>query len=207
MSSKIKSSLFGLLVLVLLGLKLLQEFTPGLWESDGSEERVGDYVVLSECRLVDDKYNDGDSFKIKTGDGRTLVVRIYFVDAPESRDKPYADHRKRVKEQGRYFGGLDYEESLVLGKRAKDEVVSRLKGKTFKVYTTWEEVYDSGRYYAFVELADEGWWHEYLVRNGLGRIHTKGEGLPTGGSWNDQRRKLRDLEKEAKARKAGGWGM
>ena len=116
MSSKIKSSLVGVILVGLLALKLIQEFAPRVGGGGG---RVGDYEVLTECRLVNDKYNDGDSFKIKTGDGRALVVRIYFVDAPESRDKPYADHRKRVKEQGRYFGGLDYEEALSLGRKAK----------------------------------------------------------------------------------------
>ena len=58
-----------------------------------------------------------------------------------------------------------------------------------------------------MEMPEGGWWHEHLVEKGLGRIHTKGAEVPDGGSWKNQRRKLRDLEGKAKGQKIGGWGM
>lgn len=218
MNHKVKTILTGLLVVVALGLKLFQEFKPGLKDSDpptskeselrrSDDEKAGHYFVLRDCRYLDGQYNDGDSFKIRTKDGREIEVRVYFVDAPESRDKPYADHRKRVTDQGRYFGKLGYEEALALGRKAKTEAASKLKEARLNVYTSWEEVYDSGRYYAFVELPGEGWWHEYLVKNGLARIHTKGEDLPEGRSWRKQKSRLKELESRAKQSGRGGWGM
>ncbi len=171
-----------------------------------SDKKQGGYAVLENCTYIADKYNDGDSFKVKTADGRVVEIRMYFVDTAESRDKPYADHRERVEKQGDYFGNLDYKTALKLGKKAKEFAMKSLKGKKFTVYTKWEEVYTSGRYYAFVKL-NGTWWHETLVKKGLARIHTKGSDLPNGTRWKERKKQLRNLEEKAKRADAGGWGM
>jgi len=174
---------------------------------DSSLERMGRFEILRNCCYVSDKYNDGDSFKVKTEDGRIVEVRLYFVDTAESRDKPYADHRERVMKQGQYFGGLSYEKTLSLGKKAKERAVEKLSRSNLTVYTVWEEVYDSGRYHAFVEVGRLGWWHEYLVNEGLARIHTKGSSMPSGLSERKRENDLEALERVAKRAGKGGWGM
>lgn len=217
MSNSIKTFLTGILVVIAIAAQFYLDFKKPAGDKaytertkagdlrKSADEKKGDYFVLHDCQYLDDKYNDGDSFKIKTTDGRVVEIRAYFVDAAESRDKPYDDHRKRVTEQGRYFGDLDYKAALKLGKEAKSYAAATLKGKDLTVYTSWEEVYTSGRYYAFVEVPGLGWWHEALVKKGLARIHTKGSDLPDGSSWRSQKSHLGDLERAARRSKLGGW--
>jgi endonuclease YncB( thermonuclease family) len=171
------------------------------------DEKQGKFFVLRDCKYIAAKYNDGDSFKIKTRDGRVVEIRMYFVDAAESRDKPYADHRARVTKQGNYFGGLDYKTTLKLGQKAKEFAGSRLQGKNLTVYTAWEEVYDSGRYYSYVDVEGQGFWHETLIKEGLARIYTKGEETPDGTSRKKRENQLRSLEASARKAKRGAWGM
>jgi len=45
---------------------------------------------------------------------------MYFVGDAESKDKPYDDYRRRVADQGEDFGGLDYQETILLGREAKN---------------------------------------------------------------------------------------
>ncbi|MGJ8698164.1 MAG: thermonuclease family protein [Verrucomicrobiaceae bacterium] len=216
--SKLKTILAGILVVAAIAIKFHETYKskddPGYTKrteksevTSKKDERQGKFYVLYDCEYIPDTYNDGDSFKIKTSDGRVVELRMYFVDTAESKDKPYADHRKRVGQQGDYFGGLDYKTTLKLGEAAKKFAASGLKGKELTVYTMWEEVYTSGRFYAFVEVEGEGFWHETLVKEGLARIHTKGEETPDGTSRRNRESELRKLEATAKRAKRGGWGM
>lgn len=214
----VKTILTGILVVIAFVVKLYNDSKgPASSENQrvtdvgqlksSEDEKRGKYFVLKNCVYVPDtKYNDGDSFKVKTEDGRIVEVRCYFVDTAESKDKPYADHRKRVTDQGRYFGDLGYKEALKLGREAKKYAERSLSGKKLTVYTIWEEVYTSGRYYAFVEVPGMGLWHEDLVKKGLARIHTKGADLPNGTRWKAQKERLKNFEKKARASGQGGWG-
>ncbi|MDB4508289.1 thermonuclease family protein [Akkermansiaceae bacterium] len=132
---------------------------------------------------------------------------MYFVDTAVSKDKSHSDHRKRVGQQGSYFRSLDYKTSLKLDKKAKEFAQSKLKGKSLTIYTAWEEVYDSGRFYAYVEVEGEGFWRETLVKEGLARFYTKGEETPDGTSRRKCESQLRSLEATAKRSSSGGWGM
>ncbi len=173
-----------------------------------SDEKEGRYFILRDCRYVPDKkYNDGDSFKVEASDGRVVEIRMYYVDTAESKDKPYDDYRRRVADQGKDFGGLDYKKTIALGQKAKDFAYKSLKSGKLTVYTSWEEVYDSGRYYAFVQTSDGNWWHETLVKKGLARIHTKGEELPDGTRYAKHKKELYLMEKAARRDKVGAWGM
>ena len=212
---KLKLAFTVVLVIIAVYLKLKDSTRPsdGTQRTENGElvsqedERQGKFFVLRDCEYIADKYNDGDSFKIKTRDGRVVEIRMYFVDAAESRDKPYADHRARVAKQGNYFGGLNYKTTLKLGQIAKDLAKANLQGKNLTVYTAWEEVYDSGRYFAYVDVDDQGFWHETLVKEGLARIYTKGEETPDGTSRKKREGQLRSLEASAKRSKRGAWGM
>ena len=176
-----------------------------------SEE--GDYQVYSGCRLVDARGNDGDSFRVVFSDGEEKVLRLYFVDAPESAVRTYRNgetNEKRLDYQARDLGGLSRDEVLAIGKEAKTAVRDLLSAAPFTVATKGQEVFDSGRFYSFV-LVDSGgeerFLHELLVERGLVRIYTEGAGLPDGTTRMAQEKNLRRLEREAKAARRGAWGL
>lgn len=167
--------------------------------------KQGDYEVISGCRLVDHRNNDGDSFHVRLGTGDEVELRLYFVDAPESRRHQY--NGKRIGHQARYFGISDAN-SVELGVKAKKFVLNELDQNVFTVYTKWQEVYDSGRYYAFVKLkfdGEERWLDEILVDRGLARIYTEGATMPDGESASQRKRTLRLRERAARGTKQGGW--
>lgn len=175
--------------------------------------KVGVYDRFPDARLVDREGNDGDSFLVRAG-GREFELRLYFVDAPESYlSDRHADQRRRVAEQARELGGITPEEAVEAGKRAKAFTRQQLGGRAFTVYTHWEQVYDSGRYYGFVELPDGSDLGTRLVEQGLARIHTKGPGskakpvpTPQGESFFQARDRLEAVEREARKGKRGVWG-
>jgi endonuclease YncB( thermonuclease family) len=164
--------------------------------------------------LVADRGNDGDSFKVRTPAGETLHLRLYFVDAPESAVKRYRNgdsNEKRLSYQSEYFSGLSQSKTVEAGQAAKQWVRERLAASSgFTVSTRHESVYDSGRIYALVSLREGGrerWLHELLVERGLVRIYTQGTDLPDGTSRGAQTRRLKGLEKDAKAARKGAWGL
>lgn len=168
-----------------------------------------------DCTLVSDSGNDGDSFRVRCEDGQVRHLRLYFVDAPETSVKRYADGNTNVKRlgyQAEYFGGLSQEETVEIGQEARAWVRERLAAaETFAVATRGEEVYDSGRIYALVRVSmpdgSERWLHELLVEAGLVRIYTMGTDLPDGTSRSAQKRRLHLIEQDARAAKKGAWGL
>ena len=175
-------------------------------ERQQTVEQNGEFKVYLNCELVPSKYNDGDSFLVKHGDTEQ-EYRLYYVDTPESKDKPYDDHRERVLDQGRDLGGLGYEQTLKIGKTAQ-YVTQELLSKPFRVYTTEELVYQGPRQYAFVQVESGGkvrWLHEILIEKGLARIHTRGAATPEGESFYDHRDALRQIEDEAQDNGMGAW--
>ena len=72
------------------------------------------YARYEGCEFVPTKYADGDSFKVRIG-ADEFVLRLYFVDAPES-DERFADLNA---EQAKYFG-ITPAESVEGGKAAKE---------------------------------------------------------------------------------------
>ncbi len=161
----------------------------------------GNFEILSGCRLTDDRNNDGDSFVV-VHDGNALTLRLYFVDAPEKRRHQY--NGERIGHQARYFG-VSPDRAIEVGVAAKEVALGMLEHEPFTVFTLWEEVYDSGRYYAFVRFPDGGYLSERLVNRGLARIYTKGEDLPDGRSMGAFKSHLQGLEAQAKAAGAGAW--
>lgn len=182
--------------------------SPANGGSSAAIRKVNGYDQLDGCRLVDHRNNDGDSFQVRHGD-RQFELRLYYVDSAEKYlSDRYENQRRRVGEQARDFGGITIDQTVELGQQAKVHTLDVLKGKTFTVYTKWEQVYDGDRYYGFVKLPDsDEFLAEELVEQGLVRIHTKGETTPEGVSFYKHRDHLRALEKEAKAAARGAWGL
>ena len=162
--------------------------------------KVGDFDVLRGARWVSHGANDGDSFHVAHG-GDEHVFRLYYVDCPEKSSRNY---KHRVAEQGEYFGGLTEPETVEVGLEAKDYVEFLLRGHEFEIYTRWQEVYSSGRYFAFVKI-DGRYLSELLVEKGLARIYTRGVNLPDGTRSKEQRDRLHRIEQAARQAKLGGW--
>lgn len=182
--------------------------------SESKHTKVRGYDKFTGARLIDDEGNDGDSFQVNLGD-RQILLRLYFVDAPEKYlSDRFENQQRRVAEQAREMGGVSSEQIVEVGKAAKLYMERELKGKSFTVYTYWEEVYDGDRYYGFVELEDGSYFGTRLVENGLARIHTKGPGskekpvpTPRGDSFHDHRDRLFALERKAQKSDRGAWGL
>lgn len=172
----------------------------------------GDWELLKECRLVTGRNGDGDSFHVKHEKGET-EFRLYFIDTPESQYKTYRggeSNGPRIAEQGAYFGGIGQDQTTAVGLAAKGMVKRILAENPFEILTKWEDVYGPDRKYCLAIVQWQGrevYLHELLVAQGLGRIHTRGAGLPSGRSYHEQKSFLQTLEARAREEKVGAWGL
>src|SRR6476659_3772780 len=88
---------------------------PGPTDAKGKEK---DWITLDQCQLIPNKANDGDSFHVRANDNEYLV-RLYFVDAPETASVG----PERLIEQAKYFG-LSVPQVIEIGRDAKRFVES-----------------------------------------------------------------------------------
>jgi len=158
------------------------------------------WTTLTNCEYVATSYNDGDSFRVRSGTNG-LIVRLYFVDAPE-KDLIYPE---RAREQSEHFG-VTLDQVLKAGAEARDAVQALLQ-KPFVVRTRWANAAGRGtapRYYALVEVdgRDLG---EILVSRGLARAKGVIVTLPDRTKADAQQTRLRRLETEAREKKRGIW--
>jgi endonuclease YncB( thermonuclease family) len=155
---------------------------------------------LTACAYLEDKNNDGDSFRVKCGD-KDFVARLYFVDAPET---TLVD-AERVRKQSQHFG-ISLDDTLAAGARTTDFVRDALK-QPFEVWTSYSP---SGgrstlpRYNAFVSAQGKS-LIELLVSNGLARVFGNGTKPPDGQKSTAYREKLTELQDEARRKKLGAW--
>jgi endonuclease YncB( thermonuclease family) len=158
------------------------------------------WVRLPDCHYVEHASNDGDSFHVQCGE-QVFVVRLYFVDAPESTLR-YPD---RTREQSEYFG-VTLDETLRAGRHATRLVRERLQ-TPFVVETRWASAAGRTaipRYYGFVTVEGQS-LTELLVSEGLAR--TKGiiATGPTGEPAHVVQERLQALERTARQQKRGIW--
>ena len=169
---------------------------------DASEPKhLKKFVRFTDCEFLETAYADGDSFKVRV-DGHERVLRLYFVDTPES------DTRFPVRnaEQAEYFG-ITPEQSVAMGKVAKQFVHDTLLGKKLTVFTRWASALGSSklpRFYAIVEVDGRN-LADVLVENGLARLHGTKVTLPDGTKAEDYLARLAELESEAREAKRGAW--
>jgi DNA uptake protein ComE-like DNA-binding protein len=189
--------LSSLFVSIICGALSLATLDPS--EAKGKEK---DWITLDNCRLIPNKANDGDSFHVRANDTEYLV-RLYFVDAPETASVG----PERLIDQAKYFG-LSIPQVIEIGLDAKRFVDAKLS-EPFSVVTRLAEGLGRSnvrRIYGFVRTK-EGDLGEQLVANGLARIHGTTATAPGGSISADERAKLAGLESEAKRRNIGGWGV
>lgn len=166
-------------------------------------ERIGDekgWDVLTDCKLMRNGANDGDSFHVKAN-GKEYIFRLYYVDAAETS----LAFPERVADQAKYFD-LDDKDTLRLGDEAKEFTDRVLSKGSFTVVTQWEDARGNSRLpreYAFV-VTDQGDLDELLMAEGLVRLY----GMRINGSFGTKKyNELKDLERDAKRARAGAWGL
>jgi micrococcal nuclease len=168
------------------------------WSGLASEKKA--WVKLTDCAYVAGQYNDGDSFRVKSGTNE-FILRLYFVDAPETNLR----YPERTREQSEYFGAT-IEETMKAGVEA-DKAVREILREPFVVWTRWASAAgrsNDRRYYGMAEVngKDLG---DILVSKGLARPKGVAVNLPRGEKARNKFDKLRQLEDEAKAKHAGIW--
>ncbi len=167
-----------------------------------SENDSGRYEKYDGCVLVPNRGNDGDSFLVRLPGDRTEILRLYFVDTPESAFKTYGGGRNnhdRIADQAKDMGGITPQQAVKIGKEAKNFTLTHLAKAPFTIHTEWDSPFNDQRYHAFVVLSynrKPRFLHELLVEKGYARIHTKGADLPDGTSRKQHEADLRKLERE-----------
>lgn len=175
--------------------------------------QTGRYETYPGCTLAPDRGNDGDSFRVQLPDGRREILRLYFVDTPESAFKSYGggeNNHRRIEQQAADLGDITPQQAVEIGKKAKTFTLATLESAPFTLYTEWDSPFNDRRYHAFVEITQDGkrrFLHELLVEKGLARIHTKGAPLPNGTSERKQESHLYKLQSTAKSKDSGAWGL
>jgi endonuclease YncB( thermonuclease family) len=159
------------------------------------------WVTLNNCQYVDNKDNDGDSFRVSCGKEGEFMVRLYFVDAPETSS---ADP-ELVREQNEYFG-VSLDETTTAGREAK-EAVQRLLQKPFDIVTRRASA--AGRsakvhYYVMVDVNGKS-LAELLVGQGWARTRGVRANLPSGENWKVFNERLQALESKARQDRIGIW--
>ena len=161
------------------------------------------FQKIESCKMKPDRWNDGDSFHVITGDaGREIVARLYFVDTPEAETA----YRVRIAEQAAYFG-ITAQQAATIAHEATAFTAKRLTAP-FTVWTRWRSALgrsELGRVYCIIITAEGRDLNELLVENGLARIYGTRTVLYDGRDSRKYLAKLAELEAKAKLFKRGAW--
>ena len=163
------------------------------------------FEVFREAALIDTTANDGDSFHVMAG-GRHLLVRLYFVDCPETSALAASDAR-RLSEQMRYFGLPSVVDAVTFGKAAK-AFTARVLSEPFTLYTTFASAPGRSsipRIYGFIETSGGDDLASLLVREGLARPYGVRRETPQGVAHDEMTQQLKDLEVSAMLKRSGIW--
>ena len=161
------------------------------------------FQKIERCKMKQDRWNDGDSFHVITGDaGREIVARLYFVDTPEAETA----YRDRINEQAAYFG-ITAQQAATIAHEATAFTAKQLAAP-FTVYTRWRSALGRstlGRVYCIIITAEGRDLNELLVENGIARIYGTRTPLYDGKDSRAYLAKLAELEVKAKLFKRGAW--
>jgi DNA uptake protein ComE-like DNA-binding protein len=155
---------------------------------------------------IDADFNDGDSFKLRF-DGQEHVVRLYYVDAPETAAASTTDQR-RLREQANYFGVPGAASLVEFGRAATALTRSLLKDQDFTVHTAFAKAPGRSalpRIYVMITLADGSDLGARLISEGLARSVGVNRARPDGTPSPEFRAQLDDLELAAALARRGAW--
>lgn len=185
------------LALVIVGVVLALSVAHGAAPSAKPWQRI------DGCRWKADRWNDGDSFHVITGDAkREIVVRLYFADTPEAETA----YRDRLDEQAAYFG-ITRAQATDIAHEAAAFTAKRLSA-LFTVWTRWRSALGRsalGRTYCIIITADGRDLNELLVENGLARIYGTRTALFDGRDSRTYLARLAEIEETAKRGRKGAW--
>jgi len=160
---------------------------------------------FKDVTLLPNEHNDGDSFRV-SWDGKDRLVRLYFVDSPETTALSGTDAR-RIRAQTRYFGLQAHSHTIRSGKKAREFMEEQLK-RPFTVHTSFATAPGrsrSRRIYVFVTTSQGKDLGELLVKNGLARAYGIGRSTPAGTARDEHVAMLSDLEMSAAMKRTGIW--
>jgi DNA uptake protein ComE-like DNA-binding protein len=169
---------------------------------------------LERCTLVEADWSDGDSFPVRTADGKEITIRLYGADCIEWHVTDESDAR-RLRAQRRYFGisgfGSSPQESIEAAKgfggKAAEEV-ARALAEPFSVHTAYSDARGDGRYkrfYGFVTTSKGEDLATRLIGLGLARAFGVYRETPSGVTSKEYRASLEDLELKAAKKGLGAW--
>ena len=164
---------------------------------------------LTGCEYHEGSHSDGDSIEILRG-GKRYIFRLYFVDCVERNP----DSRARRTAQARYFGLNDTGQpsALRVAYLASAFTKSQLR-EPFTIYTRWQKVdADSGNpaIRAFIQTAKGDDLSTLLVAEGLAIVRHGAKAVadhPDGRSVTEFSTHLKRVERDAREKKRGAWGM
>ena len=173
-----------------------------------------DMQRLENCQFIETDWCDGDSFQVKTADGKKFTLRLYGVDCLESHVNDDTDAR-RLRGQRRYFGISEYGGSprasiaaaKAMGNAARDFVIAELK-EPFTVITAFADARGDGkfkRYYGFITTSQGQDLAERLVQMGHARAFGVNRSTIDGRSRDEHRESLKDIEFQAAIAGVGIW--
>jgi hypothetical protein len=163
------------------------------------------FEVLKNLRLLDSQVNEADTLRVRHGE-RELTFVLYFIDALESR----RDHPQQVTKQAKWFD-VKEERVIEVGQEAAREVLKLLRQHPFEIYTKWDHVPNTTRYYALVKIQlPEGpiYLADFLVRRGYA---LRGDSVMVDLPAGDKRdvptylAYLKGLTEKAKNTRSGAW--
>lgn len=176
---------------------------PPITQETATRAVAGGYEKFPQSTLVEHRQNDGDSFVVRLPNGREEIFRLYFVDAPESAFRRYANgetNTERIRQQAHDMGGLTPEQTIELGRKAKRYTLELLASRPFTLFTRWDSPFKDNRFHAHIEVVEGGksrWLDELLMERGFVRIKTKPADLPDGTPAARHLETLRRLRKTA----------
>ena len=151
------------------------------------------------CSYQPHANNDGDSFHVRCG-ADEFVLRLYFVDAPETN----LLYPERTREQAEHFGA-SLDDTLKAGAQARSYVREALRGP-FTVTTRKASAPGRARdprFYGMVEVGGKN-LDEMLVLQGLARAKGVAASVP-GEKARAHSQRLQLLEEQAKKSGRGLW--
>lgn len=159
------------------------------------------------CTLVDVRWNDGDSFRVRLPDGSEQTVRLYGVDCMECHVEGDDSNARRLRDQRRHFGIADILVAKSFGEGAAAKT-RELLTRPFVVHTAFADGRGDAKHsriYAFVTTVGGSDLSELLVTEGLARAFGVCRQRADGTTADEWQSRLADLELTAAKAGRGAW--